>query len=51
MILTSSEDEERLLDSYGLGANSYVRKPVDVDQFREVVCQLGMYWMGLNETP
>lgn len=51
MILTSSEDQERLLDSYGLGTNSYyVRKPVDVEQFRQAVRQLGMYWMVLNET-
>ncbi len=51
VILTSSEDQERLLDSYGLGANSCVRKPVDVEQFRQVVSELGMYWMGLNENP
>ncbi len=43
VVLTSSEDQERLLDSYGLGANSYVRKPVDVEQFREAVRQLGIY--------
>ncbi len=43
VVLTSSEDQERLLDSYGLGANSYVRKPVDVEQFRQAVQQLGIY--------
>ena len=51
VILTSSEEEEALVKSYELGANSYVRKPVEVAQFREAVGELGMYWMVLNETP
>jgi two-component system, response regulator len=51
VILTSSEDEEALVKGYELGANSYVRKPVDVAQFREAVRELGMYWVVLNETP
>ncbi len=51
VILTSSEEQEDLVESYGLWANSYVRKPVDVDQFREAVRDLGLYWVVLNETP
>ena len=51
VILTSSEEQEALVESYELGANSYVRKPVDVAQFREAIRELGMYWMVLNETP
>ena len=51
VILTSSEEQEHLLEGYGLGANSYVSKPVDVDQFRAAVQELGMYWVILNETP
>ena len=51
VILTSSKEQQDLLDGYGLGANSYIRKPVDVAQFRAAVVQLGLYWMVLNETP
>ena len=51
VILTSSEEQEALVESYELGANSYVRKPVEVARFREAVRELGMYWMVLNETP
>ena len=50
VILTSSEDQEGMLDSLDYGANSYVRKPVDVEQLCEAVRQLGMYWMVLNES-
>ena len=50
VILTSSEEQEDLVEGYGLGANSYVSKPVDIDQFRIAVRDLGMYWMVLNET-
>ena len=49
VILTSSEDQRDLVDSYGLGANSYVRKPLDLVQFRAAVQQLGLYWVVLNE--
>ncbi len=51
VVLTSSEDQEACVESMGYGANSCVRKPLDVAQFRVVVGELGMYWMLLNETP
>lgn len=50
VILTSSEDQEGMLDSLDFGTNSYMRKPVDVTQLRAVVGELGIYWMVLNET-
>jgi two-component system response regulator len=51
VILTSSNEEQDRLRGYGLGANSYVRKPVDFDQFIEAVRQLGLYWLLINERP
>ena len=51
VILTSSVAEQDLIRSYGLGANSYVRKPADFSQFTEAVRQLGLYWLLLNQSP
>jgi two-component system response regulator len=51
VILTSSNEEQDRITGYGLGANSYVRKPVDFNQFIEAARQLGLYWLVLNEPP
>lgn len=51
VILTTSNEERDMLNSYSLGCNSYVRKPVDFLQFSEAIRQLGMYWLLMNEPP
>jgi two-component system response regulator len=51
VMLTSSSEESDIIDSYNLGANSYVRKPVEIDKFTEAIRQLGMYWAVINEVP
>ncbi len=49
VVLTSSEEEQDMIDSYKLGVNSYITKPVDFDKFVESVSKLGLYWVLLNQ--
>jgi CheY-like chemotaxis protein len=51
VVLTSSKEDEDIVESYNLGVNSYVSKPVEFDEFREAVSTLGLYWMLLNKSP
>ncbi len=50
VILTTSDEDQDIIQSYDNGANSYIRKPVDFDQFMEAIRKLGMYWLVLNTT-
>jgi two-component system response regulator len=51
VVLTSSSEEEEVFKSYKLGANSYVRKPVEFERFRDAIGQMALYWLKLNEAP
>ncbi len=51
VVLTSSREESDLIDSYSLGANGYIRKPVNFSEFVEVVRQMTLYWLTMNESP
>jgi DNA-binding response OmpR family regulator len=51
VVLTTSDEEKNGLQSYDLGANSFIRKPVDFDRFAEAIRQIGAYWLDLNEPP
>ncbi len=51
VILTSSKEEQDVAASYDLGVNSYIRKPIDFNQFAEAIKYLGVYWLGINEPP
>jgi two-component system response regulator len=50
-VLTSSKEDPDLVESYKLGVNSYIQKPVDFNQFRDTVKQLGLYWLVVNQSP
>jgi two-component system response regulator len=51
VVLTASREEKDLVESYRLGVNGYIQKPVDFDAFRQVIQQLGLYWLVVNEPP
>lgn len=51
VVLTSSKEQRDLVDSYKLGVNSYIQKPVDFEQFNQTIRQLGLYWLVVNQAP
>ncbi len=51
VVLTSSREQRDLVDSYKLGVNSYIQKPVDFEQFNQTIRRLGLYWLVVNQTP
>jgi len=51
VVLTASREEKDLVESYRLGVNGYIQKPVEFDAFRQVIKQLGLYWLVVNEPP
>jgi len=51
VVMTSSKEERDIVNGYSLGANSFIQKPVDFDQFRNTVSQVGLYWMLVNQAP
>jgi two-component system response regulator len=51
VILTSSREERDLINGYGLGANSYIQRPVDFEQFRNTIKSIGLYWLVINQVP
>ncbi|HEV2381306.1 MAG TPA: response regulator [Terriglobia bacterium] len=51
VVMTSSREEQDMIESYKLGVNSYIQKPVDFDQFRQTIKALGLYWLVVNQSP
>ena len=51
VVMTSSKEQRDMVEGYHLGVNSYIQKPVDFDQFREIIGQLGFYWLVINQPP
>ena len=51
VVMTSSKEQRDLVEGYQLGVNSYIQKPVDFNQFREIIKQLGFYWLVINQAP
>jgi two-component system, response regulator len=51
VVMTSSREEQDMVESYKLGVNSYIQKPVDFDQFRQTIKALGLYWLVVNQSP
>jgi CheY-like chemotaxis protein len=51
IILSSSKEQQDLINSYSFGANSYICKPVDFNQFTDIICYIGKYWLSINEFP